>query len=262
LGGVAYMKSVGERKAQSERAIATENAERARHNEQLANDNLAEVLRLADVKRLNDRRLEAEQLWPEIPRRIDAMKAWLAQARDLTSRLGLHRETLDRMRRQAARVGDSWHFADETEQWRHDTLAGLVSGLEAMLDSDPRKGLIADIERRLQEASTIVERTIDQYAEQWDETRQAILESPRDGGLDLEPQVGLVPLGKDAKSGLVEFAMPRSGAIPSRNDAGKLVITAETGFVFVLIPGGTFAMGAQMENPAGENYDPDADPEH
>lgn len=55
--------------------------------------------------------------------------------------------------------------------------------------------------------------------------------------------MGLVPIGRDADSGLWEFAHLQTGEAPLRKN-GKLVLTEETGLVFVLLPGGAFKMGA------------------
>ena len=63
-------------------------------------------------------------------------------------------------------------------------------------------------------------------------------------GLTIEPQEGLIPIGRDRESGLWEFAHPETGEVPERDQDGKLILTEETGLVFVLIPGGTFHMGA------------------
>jgi formylglycine-generating enzyme required for sulfatase activity len=78
-------------------------------------------------------------------------------------------------------------------------------------------------------------------------------------GLELAPQVGLLPIGRDPRSGLWEFAHLRSGA-PARRDpvTGELRITEQTGIVLVLVPGGAFAMGGQREDPSGLNYAPHA----
>jgi formylglycine-generating enzyme required for sulfatase activity len=82
--------------------------------------------------------------------------------------------------------------------------------------------------------------------------------------IDLVPQVGLVPLGMNPVTKLWEFldhASHAPGATPPRFDArGEVAVTADTGIVLVLIPGGTFLMGAQSEDPAGEGYDPRATP--
>ncbi|MFQ5655720.1 MAG: formylglycine-generating enzyme family protein, partial [Planctomycetota bacterium] len=69
-------------------------------------------------------------------------------------------------------------------------------------------------------------------------------ECPLYDGLELEPQLGLVPVGRDPHSGLWEFGHLQTGEIPRRDRGGRLVITEETGLVFVLIPGGVFWMGA------------------
>jgi formylglycine-generating enzyme required for sulfatase activity len=75
----------------------------------------------------------------------------------------------------------------------------------------------------------------------------------------MRPQDGLLPLGTDPRSHLQEFAHLSSGA-PARRDprSGLLGMDAETGLVFVLIPGGRAILGAQSHDPAGLNYDPAA----
>ena len=42
-------------------------------------------------------------------------------------------------------------------------------------------------------------------------------------------------------------------------ETGKLLVTGEMGIVLVLLPGGSFWMGAQQDFPRGHNFDPDAD---
>ena len=68
-----------------------------------------------------------------------------------------------------------------------------------------------------------------------------------------------MPIGQDPESELWEFWQVQTGEKPQRDENGKLVLAEETGLVFVLIPGGTFWMGAQKHDPDGPNYDPDAD---
>jgi formylglycine-generating enzyme required for sulfatase activity len=50
-----------------------------------------------------------------------------------------------------------------------------------------------------------------------------------------------------------------AGAKPERRSRESLDSYRDTGLVFVLIPGGTFWMGAQDEDPKGRNYDPQAE---
>jgi formylglycine-generating enzyme required for sulfatase activity len=77
-------------------------------------------------------------------------------------------------------------------------------------------------------------------------------------GHELAPQLGLVPIGPDPDSGLWEFAHLETGEPAVRGPDGKLVLREETGLVFVLLPGGTFWMGAQRADPSKPNYDPEA----
>ena len=44
--------------------------------------------------------------------------------------------------------------------------------------------------------------------------------------------------------------------IPRRKPDGDFEVTPDTGIIFVLLPGGTFLMGAQKEDVNGRNYDP------
>ncbi|NOT30839.1 MAG: SUMF1/EgtB/PvdO family nonheme iron enzyme, partial [Planctomycetes bacterium] len=73
-------------------------------------------------------------------------------------------------------------------------------------------------------------------------------------GLELTPQLGLLPIGRDPDSGLWEFAHLQTGEPAERGADGKLVLQESTGLVFVLLPGGTFTMGAQSSDPSGSNY--------
>ncbi len=95
----------------------------------------------------------------------------------------------------------------------------------------------------------------------WEAARDAISRQPRYGGLDLPPQPGLVPLGADPASGLWEFGCRGSGRIPRRRaDDGRLELSGTTAIVLVLIPGGSFRMGAQSSDPGAPGYDPAAEP--
>jgi formylglycine-generating enzyme required for sulfatase activity len=53
-----------------------------------------------------------------------------------------------------------------------------------------------------------------------------------------------------------EFAHLMTGVRARRQPDGRLELTPETGVVLVLLPGGTFWMGAQKSDPKGRNYDP------
>jgi formylglycine-generating enzyme required for sulfatase activity len=105
--------------------------------------------------------------------------------------------------------------------------------------------------------------TVVKYEREWAAAIADIEKLAAYRGLRLQPQLDLVPLRRDPASGLWEFVHLRSGtagkAIPQRNpETRQLEITEDSGIVFVLLPAGTFDMGAQSADPAGANHDPAA----
>jgi serine/threonine protein kinase/formylglycine-generating enzyme required for sulfatase activity len=159
----------------------------------------------------------------------------------------------------------TWKFDSPQTSWWNRELGQLVAALETL--RDPYVGLLGDtsapefgwgIERRLRFARELGERSVSGETAQrlWNEARAAIRASPRYGGLELAPQMGLLPLGADPQSGLWEFAHLQTGEPALRGADGKLALTEETGIVLVLVPGGTFAMGAQSADPKAPNHDP------
>jgi len=144
--------------------------------------------------------------------------------------------------------------------------------LDALTGTSAREpGLITKLEERLRFAKFVVELSIAQRRELWQEAIKSIsdpLRCPLYRGLKIEPQVGLVPIRLNSKSGLWEFGHLQTGVVPQLNTDGDLILTTEVGLVFVLIPGGTFHMGAvaptemsSSEEGNLENIDPDARPE-
>ncbi len=236
----------------------------------VSRERLTQVLRLADVKRVADCTAEAEDLWPCVPEKVPDMERWLASTRELYGRLAGHRATLAALRatalppsreREIARLeadlasARTWTFEDQEATWQHGVVAELVAGLERLGQSED--GLIADVERRLAFARTVKTCTIDDAKPKWDEAIASIGnrdECPTYGGLVIEPQLGLIPIGRDPRSGLWEFAHLQTGEMAGRDQDGRVIVTEETGVVFVLLPGGTFRMGAARpdeRNPEG-----------
>lgn len=151
-------------------------------------------------------------LWPVLPEGIAAMDAWLGEARAVRSRAPLHR-----MRLAADPDGAA-------EQRR------FLAGLEEL---DLR---ITDVEGRRLRAAEIGARASG-HAEEWSRARAELAQDPRFPGLELVPQSGLVPLGRDPRTGLQEFAHLPSGAAPVRDPtSGVLPVDGDTALVFVLVP--------------------------
>jgi len=148
-------------------------------------------------------------------------------------------------------------------EWQHDTLALLVNEIEALRGADEFGLTLKALSRRYRFASTIHARSIEKHRTAWETAIAAIADPagcPAYRGLKLDPQVGLVPIGPDPDSGLWEFAHLATGAVPERGPDGRLRITEATGVVFVLIPGGTFRMGAVRPRGGRRRGTPNVDP--
>ena len=238
--------------------VARERA-RAVDSRILAERRLADVRRLADAQHVLGLQGEHRALWPALPKNAPRMETWLADAGALTDRLSDHNTYLTQLRARADSAAAPYRFASAEEQWEHDNLSRLVAELHTF-----ERELIPAMEERLAFARTVRARSIDEHRAAWDAARAAIAASPRYGGLRLAPQLGLVPIGADPTTGLWEFAHIQSGAIAARGSGDALARSEEMGIVLVLIPGGSFRMGARPpseEHPLGSaNVDPRARP--
>jgi hypothetical protein len=170
--------------------------------------------------------LEAEALrWiPEAleQRRAElrALEGELARLRADLAQRGLPSEPAEPERR-------TWRFDDLDEQWVHDSLARTIAALELL-----EVKLAAAEAASTPEAARAWRTAIDAIA-----THPAYMRARWPGGR-LSPQLGLVPLGPDPRSGLHEFAHLHSGTKPPRGADGLLELRPEHGVVFVLVPGG------------------------
>lgn len=216
-----------------------------------------EVLRLSDLQRLEECVGNAEGLWPEHPDMVENLVRWIdEQAQPLRERLPLHRQALADLRAQGVQDGDRWRFDDVETQWQHDQLDQLIVGMEQLFRETP-PGLFVQVEGRLEFARAIRDRSVDgaAAAQAWADAIAGVRSSVHYDGLELQPQVGFLPLGPDPVSGLWEFAHLRTGEPPRRGSDGTLSVGPESGLVFVLIPPGEFWFGAQAQEPGARNYD-------
>ncbi|MDP6410260.1 MAG: bifunctional serine/threonine-protein kinase/formylglycine-generating enzyme family protein [Planctomycetota bacterium] len=226
----------------------------------------AELLRArpaVDLNVLERLEREADSLWPLDAALSVPMRDWLQRASDLGGRAAGHREALARSQARGERATLS-----EDGRRRRDLLEVVLERLEGFLDEDtgpvngvsPAFGL--GVARRLELAERLEQETVsgEVAARAWAAARTSIAdtaECPLYGGLALEPQLGLVPLGRDPRSTLWEFLHPVSGAAPERDEASeRWIVGADTGLVFVLIPGGSFTMGSQFDDPEGPAFEP------
>ncbi|MCK6446071.1 MAG: bifunctional serine/threonine-protein kinase/formylglycine-generating enzyme family protein [Planctomycetes bacterium] len=294
-GAVSFaLKADEATRARDALAFKNEELERARadadRHAELARATSAELLSLSAQKDLDDLVERARKLWPPHPELIPAYERWLAEARELVDgrdadparglkkrpSLAEHRAKLADLRSKAtANESDATHpaatsfeYDDPEAAWWDRQLAKLIADIETL--SDPENGLMSaalaepfgwGIAKRLEFARTISERSVtgtDARA-RWEDALAGIRGSPRYGGFELRPQLGLLPIGVDRASGLFEFAHLASGEPAARGADGTLLLEEATGLVFVLIPGGTFWMGAQATDPNGRNFDAQAE---
>jgi serine/threonine protein kinase/formylglycine-generating enzyme required for sulfatase activity len=165
----------------------------------------------------------------------------------------------ERIARLRAKIAErkTWNLGDDTQaQFRHDALAKLVRDLERFTNDE--NGTVASIARRRELAERIGPETLESPAAAWREAIARVASHAKYEGVELNPQVGLIPLGADPASGLEEFLHWEShvGPHPERNEAGRFEVTPDTGLIFVLIPGGSFLMGTQRNDPDAPRYDP------
>ena len=155
---------------------------------------------------------------------------------------------------------------DPKVEWLHGVLNDLYWNLEDL------KAAIEDISSRREFATTLADRTIESHREIWDVCIADVATNPRYAATDrgdrngaplreMKPQNGLVPLGRDDRSGLWEFWIPETGPCPRWVESGPNVgrvsfdgVTWEEffGMVLVLLPGGRFAMGSEKPAEFGE----------
>jgi serine/threonine protein kinase/formylglycine-generating enzyme required for sulfatase activity len=237
----------------------------AEDSARLARAETAKVLRLSDGQLVHELMGEADALWPAHPDRIEALRDWLQRAERLVDRLDLHRATLASLQGGPSDEApeEAGSFTDRETQRDHDRLVDLIGELEAwqtgLLSEDtitsehgwsmPKRLAFAEELRSAFAPGGV-------YGRAWAEALPAIRAAYP--GWDWTPQMGLVPLGPDEDSGLWVFAHLMSGEPAQRGADGELILTPETGIVLVLLPGGTFKMGAQRADPIAANYVPKA----
>ncbi|TAJ19121.1 MAG: hypothetical protein EPO68_06765 [Planctomycetota bacterium] len=236
VGGLAWSSRV--------ESIGRRNAERAQAR---ADATLVDLKRLSELRRLAELEERARTLWPPHPAQLGPLRAWLGAARELAAHSVDHERVLAELR-----SGSAPATGLEREWWQ-ETLTELAHKLR-----DFAAQRIPDVERRIAFAESLEQRTLVEPRAAWDEARAIAASSDRYAGLALVPQLGLVPLGVDPQSQLLEFWHVQTGARPARGADGRIAPSDEMGVVLVLLPGGAFRFGAQATDPDAPNYDPAA----
>jgi len=205
-------------------------------------------------------RESAATLFPAWPARVPALEAWLRDRAEPLLAAPSHVEgLLAGLSSDVARGDPFAEFLAETYQKLLVDLGTFGAGT----------GLVASVRQRLTWARAAQAR-LDRHAARWREAGEAIARADgvtastlyRFVPVHLEPEFDLVPIGMNPVTKLWEFHhLPSAGdpeSVPSHEPDGSIHVGIDTGIVFVLVPGGTFVMGADTE-PQSPHYDPAAE---
>lgn len=209
---------------------------------------------------------ELRRQWPPPwPANQHAATTWLEQARALRDSMPAVQAVIDQ-------IGEG---ATGARAGLRQTLLGLIEDAEAFFDTELAA---AETEAAWGKALLGWPTGHPKARVTWETARVAIAKA--DGivaseryaevPIELVPQDGLIPIGMNPATKLWEFYHPRSAwdgigdpaAIepPTHDEATGIVdVGPSTGIVFVLVPGETFRMGAQREDPDAPHYDQDAE---
>ncbi|MBK8977882.1 MAG: SUMF1/EgtB/PvdO family nonheme iron enzyme [Planctomycetes bacterium] len=204
-------------------------------------------------------KLKRDNARPSVARELGQTEQVLRDRRERM--LALDREVATRQ---------TWTFADEQDRFLFGTLGGLVEKLDALESTQ-----VAEVrEKLLRWAEHLRSLETDRdWRLAWARAAEAIASNARyaESPLpSLKPQTGLWPIGENPLTHLYEFYHLRSAwdgeselasiAIPAHDpETGFIDVQEGTGIVFVLIPGGTYTLGAQAADRNGPNYDPRAE---
>jgi len=221
------------------------------------------LLRLSDTVRLERGLARADELPFATPADAEALRRLEDELGAILGRLPFSRDQLELLRDRGRRTAaGSWSFDTVEDEWRHQILSKLVADLEELALDDPRSSALAMLRQRRSWSEESARSSTEAHAEAWLAATRSIAdvdECPLYEALDLPPQIGLVPLGRDPESGLFEFWHPLTGERPTREEDGTLTIGAETGIVLVLVPAGSFLMGAEKPKISSSPGDPNID---
>jgi serine/threonine protein kinase/formylglycine-generating enzyme required for sulfatase activity len=246
-GGIGTTLGFAEAKEQTR--IAKENEARAREQERLAGARADQIIELArdsetreraysaslrqallerDEERIASLLREEGALWPRRMEILQSFEDWLLRADEVLARRSEHEAAL------AAAAPDS----------PQQRTFGMILRAQPEL-----RALRSVVQQRLEEACSVHKTSLADAG--WTPCLEALRADARFAGIDLSPQPGLVPLGRNADSGLFEFCLIESGSRPDWEGSflsGRIGSYEEQhGLVFVLLPRATFWLGTQHQ---------------
>lgn len=194
---------------------------------------------------------------------VPARDLSLAQQRiTLTAWLKRYAAPIERSAEQIQAAIATLTGIDPESRARSETMKkslAVIRSCQERIISGPEQHLLW-VEGRLSWMAEENRRCLDDFDNRWRNTIFAIARDPSYRGLELLPQGGLIPLGRDPSSGLFEFYHPGSAggdrSLPVPDETGALRIDGDSGMVLVLIPAASMTLGGQGGDPRRPNFDP------
>ncbi|MEZ6015490.1 MAG: bifunctional serine/threonine-protein kinase/formylglycine-generating enzyme family protein [Planctomycetota bacterium] len=226
-----------------------------------SNAQLRDIRRLADLETAQRLLAQRAELFPLTPDSAPRAQGWLRGADELLAQRPLHEAALAALPPKDE-TDDGWsRKGGAANAWLRAQFAALFARFDELRAR--REWLAA----RVALARDLEQVTLVEPAAAWraaaarvraDARFAASAARGRAVDFELEPQLGLVPLGPDPASGLEEFAHVASGAVPRRDpETGALALSADMCVVFVLVPFGVTTVGCSEPSAGGPNPDPD-----
>jgi len=201
--------------------------------------------------------METEAIWkppPARPEGLPEMEDWVRRVDAVLAMRSRMREAAAELASEIAEgPAPDWSDGKNARRVLHDELEQTLERMKAM---ERGGGMLYEMRRRIAWARQVVGLSVERHRDAWARVRGELKRDSRFPDLDLHPQVGLVPLGRDPGTGFQEFAfLLPGGEVPERKN-GRFEVGATTCPVFVLLPGGAFTVGSQSSDPGAPRYDP------
>lgn len=150
-----------------------------------------------------------------------------------------------RLERARIRPGErlNYNFADPSDETEYMALLEFHANLRELNLDDAWRGAVRSVRERIGIAEQLRARSIDDAGDRWRHACDSIQRLSVYNGLNLTPQLGLVPLRVN-EAGYWEFTHILSGEPVRTDERGKYLITPDSGIVLVLIPGGNSEIGS------------------
>ena len=171
-------------------------------------------------------------------------KSWQPGLSDVRKRLEELRRLAKPRTQEDVQAGRGWSFDDDEQNYTHKELERLVADLERV----SKQLAFAEASVKDADAARAWEHAIAEIAKS--ETYRG---TKWPNGVGLTPQLGLVPIGADPKSGLWEFAHLATGRPARRGADGVIERDDAMGLVMVLLPGGRVPVANSAEQGQDES---------